>query len=99
MTQAENINIIDARKLGEFEAGHIDSADHQPLDYIHENQVNYNKDETYYIHCRSGYRSVVAASILRQKGVKNVIDLAGGFVALEKSNLFNMRTETACTAS
>ena len=99
LTQAENINIIDARKLGEFEAGHIDSADHQPLDYIHENHVNYNSDDTYYIHCRSGYRSVVAASILRQKGVKNVVDLAGGFVALEKSNLFNMCTETACTAS
>ena len=61
--------------------------------------MNYNKDETYYIHCRSGYRSVVAASILRQKGVKNVVDLAGGFVALEKSNLFNMCTKTACKAS
>lgn len=95
----KEINIVDARKQGEFEAGHIDTAIHLPLDYIHNNHVEYDKNDTYYIHCRSGYRSVVAASILRQKGVENVIDLAGGYVALEKSELFNMCQETACTAS
>lgn len=98
MTNNE-VKVVDARKLGEYEVGHLENAVHLPLDYINENHSAYSADETYYIHCRSGYRSVVAASILKQKGVDKVVDLAGGYVALEKSNLFEICEETACTAS
>ena len=41
----------------------------------------------YYIHCAGGYRSVIAISILKSKGIHNVVDIAGGFGSILKTNL------------
>jgi rhodanese-related sulfurtransferase len=46
-----------------------------------------NSEDTYYIHCAGGYRSVIAASIFKAKGLHNVIDVAGGFGAIQKTDL------------
>jgi hydroxyacylglutathione hydrolase len=49
------------------------------------NQIDPHK--TYHIHCAGGYRSVIAASILKARGFHKIIDIAGGFAALKKTDL------------
>lgn len=80
-----SITVIDVRKPGEFSAEHIDGAKNLPLDYISEHMAEFPKDETFYIHCAGGYRSMMAASILKSRGYDNVIDVAGGFAAIQKT--------------
>jgi hydroxyacylglutathione hydrolase len=43
--------------------------------------------ETYYVHCAGGYRSMVAASILKARGVNHVVDVAGGYASLKNTGL------------
>ncbi|RYF67337.1 MAG: rhodanese-like domain-containing protein, partial [Cytophagaceae bacterium] len=77
------VTVIDVRKPGEFTAEHIDGAKSIPLDFISEQMAEFPKDETMYIHCAGGYRSMMAASILKARGYNNVIDVAGGFAAIK----------------
>ena len=83
----EHVNLLDVRKDGEFKSTHVENAQLFSLDYINENMSQLSKDKTYYIHCASGYRSVIAASILKARGFNNLIDIAGGFTAIKKTNI------------
>lgn len=70
--------IIDVRKAGEYEASHLDAAKNVELDYfVNNNFDSLDKDQEYYIHCRSGYRSTIASSILRSNGFNNLINIHG----------------------
>ncbi|MBP2831499.1 MBL fold metallo-hydrolase [Aquimarina sp. U1-2] len=71
--------VFDVRKEGEFTAEHMDAAYNTPLDYINEYLSEFPEDKTFYLHCAGGYRSVIAASILKSRGIHNLIDIAGGF--------------------
>ncbi|NNE30828.1 MAG: MBL fold metallo-hydrolase [Winogradskyella sp.] len=82
-----DLNILDVRKIGEYQSMHLEDAQHFSLDLINENMSDVNKDKTYYIHCAGGYRSVIAASILKARGFNNLIDIAGGFGAIKKTDL------------
>ncbi|MEL7118971.1 MAG: MBL fold metallo-hydrolase [Bacteroidota bacterium] len=77
--------ILDVRKPTEFLSQHLDDAINFPLDYVNNNMDKLNRSETYYVHCKSGYRSMIMASILKSRGFENVIDLKGGWQALEKT--------------
>jgi rhodanese-related sulfurtransferase len=79
--------LIDSRKPSEFEAQHARVASNNPLDFIHEQLDRYNKDEKYYVHCRSGYRSLIYTSILKKNGIHDVVDVDGGFVAMEQTGI------------
>ncbi len=83
----DSINILDVRKDGEFSAMHLEDAQHFALDYINDNMNQINKDKDYHIHCAGGYRSVIAASILKARGFTNLVDVAGGFGAIKKTDL------------
>lgn len=85
---------LDVRKPGEYEAEHLEATLTRPLDYINEWTAEIKPNETYYIHCAGGYRSMIAASILKARGVENVIDVAGGYAAIKDTNL--KRTDFAC---
>lgn len=76
------IKIKDVRKTTEFEAGHIKEAENIPLAQISELMTEFDKEETNYIHCAGGYRSMVASSILKSRGYDNVVDIQGGFGAI-----------------
>ncbi|RZJ81852.1 MAG: MBL fold metallo-hydrolase [Flavobacterium sp.] len=89
-----NINALDVRKPGEYEAEHLETTLTRPLDYINDWTNEIKPDETYYIHCAGGYRSMIAASILKARGVNNVIDVAGGYGAIKNTNL--KRSDFAC---
>ncbi len=76
------IRIIDVRTPSEWESGHIEQAEHFPLSEILENRLPAAKqDEELVVHCRSGYRANIAASILRKAGFSKVKSLAGGTFA------------------
>ena len=81
------INILDVRKDGEYQSSHLENVQHFALDYINNQMDKVDKNKTYYVHCAGGYRSVIAASILKARGYKNLIDVAGGFAAIKKTDM------------
>jgi glyoxylase-like metal-dependent hydrolase (beta-lactamase superfamily II)/rhodanese-related sulfurtransferase len=85
--KTQNVNILDVRKDGEYQSSHIEDAQHFALDYINQNMNQVDKNKTYHIHCAGGYRSVIAASILKARGYKNLVDVAGGFGAIKNTDL------------
>ena len=76
--------IIDIRNESEFEAEHIIGAMNVPLDYINYNLSSFPKDKPFFIHCAGGYRSMIAASILKARGWENFADVKGGFKAISE---------------
>lgn len=85
---------LDVRKPGEYEAEHLENTLTRPLDYINDWTHEIQPEQTYYIHCAGGYRSMIAASILKARGVENVVDIAGGYGAIKATGL--SRTDFAC---
>ncbi|GMQ24358.1 MBL fold metallo-hydrolase [Algoriphagus sp. oki45] len=85
-----SIHILDVRKNSEFMSEHVIDAENAPLDYINESMLKVKKDQTYYVHCAGGYRSMVFNSILRARGYDNLIDIAGGFKAIKESGKFKV---------
>ena len=66
---------------------HLENAQHFSLDFINEKMNEVSKDKMYYVYCAGGYRSVIAASILKARGFDKLIDVAGGFGAIKKTDL------------
>ena len=79
--------VVDVRKSGEFLSEHIIDAIHVELDSINDHMASVPQEETFYIHCAGGYRSVIAASILKARGYHNMVDVAGGFKAIKEAGL------------
>lgn len=86
--------VFDVRKPGEYEAEHIENVPSLPLDYINENMIQFPKNEAFTIHCAGGYRSIIAASILKSRGYNQVKDVIGGYSAISKTNI--KRTNFVC---
>jgi len=84
---SEAINVLDVRKAGEYETEHLVDAENKPLDFINEWTNEVARDKTYYIHCAGGYRSMIAASILKARGFESIIEVAGGYGAISKTAL------------
>lgn len=82
---AKEVPVFDVRKDGEFQSEYVEGANHTPLSMLNEHLAEFPKEQTFYVHCAGGYRSVIAASILKSRGIHNFIDIAGGFGALKKS--------------
>ncbi len=74
-----NIVALDVRKESEYLSEHVVGVENFPLDFIHSNFAEIKPDKEYVLHCASGYRSLIAASIFMANGVKNVTDVRGGF--------------------
>lgn len=70
---------LDVRKESEYLSEHVVGVENFPLDYIHSNFAEIKSDKEYVLHCASGYRSLIAASIFMANGVKKVTDVRGGF--------------------
>jgi hydroxyacylglutathione hydrolase len=82
-----DLSIVDVRKPGEYESEHLQGATTAPLDDLNNYLSVFNEDATHYVHCLGGYRSVIAISILKSRGIHNIIDVLGGFKAIKESNL------------
>ena len=92
------IHILDVRKASEYNSEHVINAINAPLDSINDSMALINKDETYYVHCASGYRSMVFISILQARGYRNLIDVAGGFNAIKDTEKFKI-TDYVCPST
>ena len=93
----KNTPVIDVRKPGEFQAEHVENVPNIPLDYLNEHMQEFPKNETFILHCAGGYRSVIAASILKSRGYKQVQDVIGGYAAIAKTNI--KRTNFVCPST
>ncbi|WP_299602798.1 MBL fold metallo-hydrolase [uncultured Aquimarina sp.] len=80
----ESTPVFDVRKQSEFSGGHIPKASNTPLSMINDYLADFPKDETFYVHCAGGYRSVIAASILKSRGIHNLVDVAGGYKSIQE---------------
>ncbi len=87
----DKLAVLDARRRSEFDTEHLVLAQNFPLDTLNQQMAMLNKQKTYYIHCAGGYRSVIAASILKSRGYHNIINIRGGYKALTVTKL--ARTE------
>ncbi len=79
--------VIDLRRNNEYQTEHLLGSHNAPLDFINEHLAEFPKDKHFYIHCAGGYRSMIAASILKSRGWHNFSEIEGGFDAIKKSGL------------
>ena len=77
-------SVFDVRKEGEYISEHILGAQNTPLDFLNDHLTQFPEKEHFYIHCAGGYRSVIAASILKKRGIHNLVDIKGGFKAIKE---------------
>ena len=89
--------IFDVRKESEFLSEHIQGATHTPLDFLNDHLGDFPSEGQFYIHCAGGYRSVIAASILKKRGVHNLIDIKGGFKAIKETPI--QLTDLVCPST
>jgi rhodanese-related sulfurtransferase len=85
--QMQNLQVLDVRREPEWDAAHIDGATWWPLDNFKVSPPEMDYEAPIAVHCKSGYRSVIAASLLQRAGFKNVINVTGGFDAWQQANL------------
>ena len=86
-SKIDSLPVLDVRKPGEYQAEHLENAKHVALDFMLDDLGDLKPNNPYYVHCAGGYRSVIAISLLKQKGFKNLIDIAGGFAAIKKAGI------------
>lgn len=93
-----NVHLLDVRKKSEYDSEHVVDAENAPLDFINGSMLQINKNNTYYVNCAGGYRSMIFNSTLRARGYNNLIDVAGGFKAIKESNKFKV-TDYVCPST
>ncbi len=84
---AERIHVLDVRGEAEWMAGHVDGAAWWPLDRFRVSPPEVDLNVPLAVHCQSGYRSMIACSLLQRAGFQNVINVSGGFGAWKQAQL------------
>jgi len=82
-----NVAVVDVRKESEYEAEHLVSGKNMPLDKLNAFLDEMPTINKFYIHCAGGYRSVIAASILKKRGIHNLLNIKHGFGGMKKTDL------------
>ena len=83
----ENSVVIDVRKVTEYATNHVAEAYSKPLTSINNWIIDLNKEEHFFLHCAGGFRSMIAASILHSRGIRNFSEIDGGFTAIAKTSI------------
>jgi hydroxyacylglutathione hydrolase len=93
----EKLVIMDVRKETEYADGHIKDAVNVPLDTLTDPGTMANIEETHnvYVHCAGGYRSVIAASLLKRQGIHNLRNVSGGWGEIKKLDKFKIEKNVA----
>jgi len=92
--KTESPIVIDVRKKSEYDSEHLINAINIPLNEINNHLAEFPKDKPFILHCAGGYRSMIAASILKQRGWTNFVDVIGGFNEIKQLNV--PKTEYVC---
>jgi len=85
-----SILIVDVRKKSEYDAEHVAGAINAPLDFLNNSMHLLDKNKTSYVHCASGYRSMIFISSLRARGFNKLVNIKGGLKAIKASNQFKI---------
>jgi glyoxylase-like metal-dependent hydrolase (beta-lactamase superfamily II)/rhodanese-related sulfurtransferase len=80
-------DVLDVRKHGEWNVSHLKDAQFLPLSEFPDNLAALDKDKPYIVHCGGGYRSMTAISIMKDKGFTNLLNVYGGFSAMQSAGL------------
>ncbi len=100
LTTSERPKVIDVRTEREWQEGSIEHSVNIPLPHLSERLDELQKDQAIVVHCASGYRSSIAASVLASEGFTQVMDLVGGYDAWMKTwGRQNSKTTIECIAS
>lgn len=89
--------VIDVRKKSEYDSEHVVDAVNIPLNQINEHLAEFPKDKPFMVHCGGGYRSMIAASILKQRGWDNFVDIRGGFKEMAETDV--PKTDYVCPST
>ncbi len=82
----EQSKVVDVRKEGEYTNGHIVNGELRPLASLND-WIGTLPEEHFFLHCAGGYRSMIAASILQARGIRNFTEIDGGFAAIKKTSI------------
>jgi rhodanese-related sulfurtransferase len=82
-----DVQVLDVRRAPEWEAAHIESATWWPLDNFRVSPPEIDLDTPVAVHCKGGYRSIIACSLLQRAGFKQVSNVVGGFDAWLEAKL------------
>ena len=85
--ESGDVQVFDVREEGEYLSEYVLDANNTPLAYLNNHLSEFPETETFYVHCTGGYRSMIAASILKSRGIHNLIDVKGGFKAIKEANI------------
>ena len=83
----DKMPVFDVRKEGEYLSEHVLNANNAPLNTINNHLAEFPSEGNFYVHCAGGYRSVITSSILKSRGIHNMIDVKGGFDAIKKAGV------------
>jgi len=85
--EARGVQVLDVRRQPEWDAGHIEGATWWPLDNFKVSPPEIDRDAPLAVHCKSGYRSIIASSLLERAGFRHLLNVAGGFDAWQQARL------------
>ena len=94
---AGKMQVLDVRREGEWDAGHIEDATWWPLDNFKVSPPEMDNERPVAVHCKGGYRSMIATSLLQRAGYKKVVDVTGGFDAWQAANLPTVSAKPVCS--
>lgn len=83
----DGAKVIDVRNETEYAAEHVDEAYSRPLVEINDWANQLTNDEHFFLHCAGGYRSMIAASILNSRGIRNFTEVEGGFNKIKETGV------------
>ena len=87
--------VLDVRKPVEYEAGHVANAENIPLNYMPTNLAQLSRDREYMVHCQTGYRSMIACSLMKSLGFRKVKNVKNGIEGLENVGVKIIQEEMA----
>ncbi len=87
LIEANEIPVFDVRKETEYISEHMPQANNTPLDFINNYLSEFPDSENFYVHCAGGYRSMIAASILKKRGIHNLVNVDGGFKDIKEAGI------------
>ncbi|THD67503.1 MBL fold metallo-hydrolase [Robertkochia marina] len=79
--------VVDVRKESEFLSERVVDAKNAPLDFLNDHMSSFSAEDEFYVHCAGGYRSMIAASILKSRGIHNLINVEGGFKQIKEEGV------------
>jgi len=85
--RGSGLQVLDVRREPEWEAGHIEGASWWPLDNFKVAPPEIDRNRPLAVHCKGGYRSMIACSLLQRAGFQTVINVVGGFDAWQHAKL------------